>query len=86
MAQLLEGMARSQMAIMQSMVDEKTWRTQVIPAIQGQGQLFNSTPQPVTLDNIWARMLLNSSGARTPDRPPVHEYFAKELDRLFPPA
>jgi len=72
----MAGMVRANIALVRSVTDPATFLTQAIPAMQTMAAVPPSLP--VTLENIYARMLLQALAGNVPNT----GFYATELDRL----
>lgn len=76
LAALLKGMAKANLALLNAVAGQPTVSQTGIPVMQGISGV--TARQPITLETIYARILLQSFGTPGPDV----AYFTAELDRL----
>ncbi|TFZ00619.1 hypothetical protein EZ313_19390 [Ramlibacter henchirensis] len=81
LTELLEGMARTHIALLRATLDHHPTLRLVVPALQREAQITGGASQPISLGNVYARMMLNAGAVPPPDQQSI-EYFAKELDKL----
>ena len=83
LVEILLGIARTHAAVLNATFDSVTVARKIVPALQAQSQILPPPAQPVSLQNVYPRILLQAMfGPQQRESIPLGQYFAQEIDKL----
>lgn len=82
LVEILLGIARTHAAVLNATSDLETVSRKIIPTLQGQAQILPPPGQPISLQNIYPKILLQTMFAQNRGAKPLEQYFGQELDKL----
>lgn len=82
LAEVLAGIARTHMALLNATLPPEKVNREIVPLLRDTlGGI--GAKQPLTLLNLYPRMLVQSLGVPRPGSTPLHHYYGAELDKLI---
>ena len=83
LVEILIGIARTHAAVLNATFDSTTVGQKIVPTLQGQAQILPPPGQPVSLQNIYPKLLLQTLFGPQRNAAPLEKYFGQELDKLI---